>query len=344
MMSLSAFAVALLLAGAPAASEPDAPTSPAAPMVTATPTAPAPAIQTATPQAATASTPTKTPVPVIPTATDGSAPVPAAPAPVISTPSILEPAPGATTAATPQDPDAIVVQARRKAPPEDPLQGLNIQTFAITQAVDQAFVKPVSMTYRKIIPDPARAGIRNFLNNVREPAGFLNCLLQFKFGRAARTLGRFTINTTLGVGGLFDIAKRKPFRLPYKPNGFANTFGYYGIKQGAFLFLPILGPTTVRDFIGDMLDRALVPAVAGRPFNRPTYVLISGTLSSVDQRAQFNEHLEKLHKDSDPYARTRQDYLETRQAAIDELHNRPHGPLAPTILDPRDPPVAQPQK
>src|SRR3546814_1283739 len=75
---------------------------------------------------------------------------------------------------------------------------------------------------------------------------FLNFLLQFKIGKAAETLGRFAVNTTFGVGGLFDVAKTMPFNLPYRRNGFANTLGFYGVEPGPYFYLPLIGSTTLR--------------------------------------------------------------------------------------------------
>src|SRR3546814_15373424 len=79
------------------------------------------------------------------------------------------------------------------------------------------------MGYQGIVPEPVRDGLGNALRNLSEPVNFLNFLLQFKIGKAAETLGRFAVNTTFGVGGLFDVAKTMPFNLPYRRNGFANT-------------------------------------------------------------------------------------------------------------------------
>src|SRR3546814_2446438 len=90
-------------------------------------------------------------------------------------------------------------------------------------------------------------GLGNALRNISEPVNFLNFLLQFKIGKAAETLGRFVVNTTFGVGGLVDVAKTKPFNLPYRRNGFANTLGFYGVEPGPYFYLPLVGPTTLRD-------------------------------------------------------------------------------------------------
>jgi len=236
----------------------------------------------------------------------------------------------------------IVVTARPRSPPGDPLQGINIQSFELTQAVDRAVIRPVARAYQRILPDPVRSGFRNVLNNLREPVVFLNFLLQLKPGKAAETVGRFAINTTIGVAGLFDFAKRRPFNLPRRPNGFANTLGYYGVKPGPFLFLPLIGPTTLRDFLGDGLDRLVLPVAVGKPFNRFVYSVPIGVFSSLDQRAEFDEKLQALHeKSADPYANTREDYMKSRQAAIDALRGKKHRDAdspAPELADPPSPP------
>lgn len=90
----------------------------------------------------------------------------------------------------------------------------------------------VAGTYEKIMPKPIRNGLRNFLVNLAEPIAFVNYLPGFKPGKAMETLGRFGINSTIGVAGLLDMAKRKRFKLPDRQNGFANTFAYHGIGNG----------------------------------------------------------------------------------------------------------------
>ncbi len=217
---------------------------------------------------------------------------------------------------------AIVVNARQ-AVPEDPLAKINAQTYAVVQSVDQAIIGPVAKAYKGNLPKPVRSGVRNFFNNLREPLIFVNFLLQLKPGKAAETVGRFAINTTVGVAGLFDMAKRKPINLPRRSNGFADTMGYYGIKQGAFLFLPILGPTTVRDAIGGVLDGLFLPTTVGKPFNRLTYTVPTGLLSSLGERADFDDQLTKIREESnDPYTAAREYYLTRRQAEIEVLRGK----------------------
>jgi phospholipid-binding lipoprotein MlaA len=240
----------------------------------------------------------------------------------IPAPTPIGTAPPPVHSTVPEEHD-IVVRARAHSVPGDPLQEVNAKSFAITQAVDVAVIRPVAMTYQRIVPDPVRSGIRNFINNLREPVAFLNFVLQLKLGKAVETVGRFGINTTVGAAGLFDIARRKPFKLPRRPNGFSNTLGYYGVKSGPFLFLPIVGPTTLRDLLGDNLDRLVLPVAVGKPFNKLYVAIPIGVFSSLDQRAEYDEKLQAIREGStDPYTARREDYLRSRQNAIDALHSQ----------------------
>lgn len=233
----------------------------------------------------------------------------------------------------------IVVMGRVPPPPQDPLQALNMQSFELVQAVDVAVIGPVASGYEKTIPEPVRNGLRNFLLNLHEPGNFLNFLLQFKIGKAVETLGRFVINSTIGAAGLFDMAKRRPFNLRYRPNGFANTFGFYGVKTGPFLFLPIIGPTTARDLVGYFLDRLLLPTLVGKPFTQLAYNLPTGVLTAITRRNENKQSIEKLREGAaNPYTTLREDYLKARQNDIDELRGRltlPKTPPRPSSISDR---------
>lgn len=220
------------------------------------------------------------------------------------------------------DQQDIVVKARKRAP-GDPLESVNVRAFAITDGFDRAVLDPASRAYAKAVPQPVQNGISNFLSNLREPVVALNFLLQLKLGKSAETLGRFTINSTLGAAGLFDIAKRRPFKLRHRPNGFADTMGYYGVKPGPYLFLPLLGPSTPRDLAGFVLDRLLLPLAIGSPFNRLTYTVPTSTVNALDRHAAFDEQMQAARASDDPYVARRAFYLKTRQDEIDGLRGRP---------------------
>ncbi|MGR4893111.1 MlaA family lipoprotein [Sphingopyxis sp. LARHCG72] len=254
------------------------------------------------------------------------------------------PAPLAPVEASPQDDQAppadmslpladvpvpegdIVVTARGDAPPGDPLQGVNIQSFEIVQSIDEAVVGPIAHGYRTILPEPVRDGLGNALRNLGEPVNFLNFLLQFKLGKAAETLGRFAVNSTLGLGGLFDVAKKKPFNLPHRPNGFANTLGYYGVESGPYLYLPLVGSTTLRDLFGDTVDILILPTSVGKPFDRATFALPATAINKLNERVARDSEIRRLREESiDPYAETRTLYLDMRQREIDSLKGVGHG-------------------
>lgn len=242
-------------------------------------------------------------------------------------------------AADPAPSDDIVVSGHHEAPKEDPLEGVNYQSYQAVQAVDVAIIAPVAMGYKHVVPKPVRHGIRNFINNLDEPVVALNFLLQLKPGKAAETLGRFAINSTLGVGGLVDVARKKPFNLPRRYNGLANTLGYYGIGPGPFLFLPGIGPTTARDLVGRIVDFSIVPRVVGRPLTDPAFSVGKATLSAITDRIERDGQIRELRDHSDDgYGAIRKDYLERREAEIDALRGR----SAKVATDPAPPETAPP--
>jgi phospholipid-binding lipoprotein MlaA len=247
---------------------------------------------------------------------------PATPAPAAS-----EPAPAAPP---PADTGAIVVTGRGKPPPTDPLQSVNVKSYEVVQSVDRAVVGPVAMTYAKRVPRPIRAGVHNVLMLLDEPSVFVNFLLQFKIGKAMETLARVALNGTLGLGGLIDVAKDPSINLPHRRNGFANTMGFYGLGPGPYLFVPLIGSTTVRDLAGRMMDLSLLSVTVGGPFASPYYGPARGTMASIDDRVEFDAELRRLRDESpDGYGSLRAYYLNRRKAEIEALHGRQPAPPPP---------------
>jgi phospholipid-binding lipoprotein MlaA len=221
--------------------------------------------------------------------------------------------------------DTIVVTGRSGAAPGDPLEKVNIETFAVVQSIDKAVTGPVARSYKTSVPSPVRSGLRNVLRNLEEPVVFLNYLLQLRPGKSAETLGRFAINSTIGGAGLFDVAKKRPFNLPHRTNGFAYTLGYYGVQPGPYMYLPLIGPTTVRDLVGRLGDISVLPVAMGKPFNQLTYVIPTTTVRLIDERAEADDAMrERLGESTDLYSTIRADYLRRRQTEIDALHERGH--------------------
>jgi phospholipid-binding lipoprotein MlaA len=216
----------------------------------------------------------------------------------------------------------IIVTARQGPPRGDPIAIVNEVSFVAVQAVDGAVVAPIAYGYQKGLPEPLRDGIHNTLNNLDEPVVFLNFLLQFKIGRAVETVGRFAINSTIGAAGLFDVAEKKPFKLPRRSNGLADTLGYYGVGPGPYLFLPLIGSTSLRDVFGRIADLSVLPAAVGKPFTNPLVSASKGVLSSIDDRVENDEILTRIQQSGNPYAAMREYYLKRRQAEIDVLRGK----------------------
>ena len=226
------------------------------------------------------------------------------------------------------DPASAVTVTHRAHAKGDPLEGFNRDMFKVHQAVDKAVFRPAAMGYRAVVPKPVRSGLRNFFSNLGEPIVFVNDLLQLRPGRAFRTFGRFVINSTLGVGGLIDLAKGEG--LPHRGNGLGGTFGYYGVKPGPYIFVPLLGPTTLRDMIGGQGDAALLPLTVGLPFDDWRYQVTQGVTVGLDTRAEVDAELRALLQGAvDPYATLRSVFLQNRASEIATLKSKGRGIAAP---------------
>ncbi len=219
-----------------------------------------------------------------------------------------------------------MVSGERGVQKIDPFMGANKTAFEVMEKTDKMFVGPVAHAYRDVLPKPVRSGLHNFFFNLTEPVNAINYMLQLHPGNALRTAARFGINSTIGVAGLVDVAQKKPFNLHYRPNGFANTLGYWGIGPGPYFFLPLVGPTTLRDLVGTLVGQAVLPSLWGKPFNNRYYVLGAGIVTSLDYRVLIDDDLEKLRRGGNEYSNYRTAYMRTRYLEIEALHGR--GPLA----------------
>jgi phospholipid-binding lipoprotein MlaA len=242
------------------------------------------------------------------------------------------------------EPEVIDDLADDIRPADDPLEGFNRISFAISMALDKVLIRPVAMVYKTVVPKPLRDGARNALSNLGEPLVFLNDLLQGKPERALRTLGRFLLNSVLGIGGLFDIAKEKKFGLPHHSNSLANTLGFYGVKPGPYVYLPILGPTTLRDFAGSFEGR-IPGAINADALDQVNGLATAATIvGGLDQRVENDFNLRTLLEDAvDPYATFRSTWLQDRAGEIAGL-KAPDGtePGSALSLDPLDDPLIDP--
>lgn len=224
--------------------------------------------------------------------------------------------------------------ARRAKPKSDPLETFNRSMFRRQQKFDKALFRPAAMGYKRIVPKPVRSGLRQFFSNLSEPIVFLNYVLQLKPGKAVETLVRFSVNSTLGFGGLVDIARMPGIGLKRRDNGFGNTLGFYGVGPGPYLFLPFVGPTSVRDLIGGQGDGLVLPLAVNTPFDRIEYQVPRGVVTGLDLRAESDAELRALFDGAvDPYATLRSAYQQSRQGEIDALHGRAGASSPPELED-----------
>lgn len=139
----------------------------------------------------------------------------------------------------------------------DPLEPFNRAVFEVNDTLDRAVLEPVARVYRFVLPDEARDGIRSALSNLNSPVVFANDLFQFEFERAGITLGRFVINSTVGILGFIDVAE--DLGLPEHDEDFGQTLAVWGVDSGPYLMLPLLGPSNPRDTAGRVVDFFLDP-------------------------------------------------------------------------------------
>ncbi len=212
----------------------------------------------------------------------------------------------------------------------DPFEPLNRKTFAFNQGVDRAVLKPAAKAYVHILPSKVRDGIRNFMKNLDEPLTFVNNALQFKFKRAGTTVARFALNSTVGVLGFFDFAGRHG--LPRQIGDFGQTLYVWHVGSGPYLVIPIFGPTTPRDGIGQGVDIFIDPLfhIWRHAKHRATLDSVRLVLPGIDERAQNLDVLDELKSESvDFYAAMRSLWRQNRQADLD--NGNPPPPPAQTI-------------
>jgi len=201
----------------------------------------------------------------------------------------------------------------------DPLEDTNRAIFDFNQMVDRHVLVPVAEAYRTVLPEPVRDSLRDFLRNLRAPLIFANNALQGDFEHAGQTFARFTLNSTLGVGGLIDVAGRWG-QLPYHEQDLGVTFGVWGIPEGPYLVIPVLGPSDPRDLVGQVGEGFGDPfnrLVSGNPYTLYWIPFVRGAVSGIDQRSRYIETLADIERTSlDYYATIRSLYRQRRAALV----------------------------
>jgi phospholipid-binding lipoprotein MlaA len=229
--------------------------------------------------------------------------------------------------------------AARTLDVEDPYEGMNRTFYGIHEVIDHAILRPLALGYSHSVFTPVRKVLHNFVTELGEPMVFANDVLQLRAKRAATTFGRFVINASIGVGGLFDPAT--PIGLQHHENGFGTTLGRYGIKPGPYIFLPLMGPSNFRDIIGAGLDIYLDPL--GRLHYHSRGAVLAGValVRGVDTRAEAEADLQQIESmGTDSYATLRSLYMQQREAEI--RGEKPVGVEDLPDFDSDTPPAAAP--
>ena len=211
--------------------------------------------------------------------------------------------------------------SKKSKPVKDCFERLNRATFSLNMSLDKAIFEPIAKGYRSL-PSPVRTGTSNALNNITSLITIPNNILQGDFKTAGINTGRFAVNTTVGVLGIFDVAEKMGFS-EYEKEDYGQTLGKWGASAGCYVVIPVLGPSTVRDTVGSFLN-----VLGGDPYyNVSTHgnnefltkevYMTTKIISGVDFRAKNLESIDNLEKNSmDFYASVRSLYLQDRQQKI----------------------------
>jgi len=198
----------------------------------------------------------------------------------------------------------------------DPMEPWNRNVYNFNDSLDKAIIKPAAERYRDFVPDMVREHLRDFLNNLRAPVIFVNDVLQADPDKAYATLGRFIINTGFGIGGIIDIAAKD---IPRHDNDLGETLGIWGVGEGPYLVLPLLGPSNPRDAFGVGVE-AYADPVDRVPSNMGYYYVsyVRGVLVGVNRRTDNLDNLDEIERTSvDPYSTVRSLYRQYRQSLIE---------------------------
>jgi phospholipid-binding lipoprotein MlaA len=205
----------------------------------------------------------------------------------------------------------------------DPFESTNRFFYRVNQALDAVVLKPVAIAYVNVVPPAGRTGLHNALQNLNSPVLMANQLLQGKPGQSGDTLARLVINSTVGVVGIFDVAS--DWGYPYHDTDFGITLALWGVPEGPFLFLPVLGPSDPRDATGYLVDAAADPLnYVGKGGTVTTLRYTRFGLYAVDRRSDALGALDGIQKTAlDPYATFRSLYRQNRASAVKAAEQNP---------------------
>jgi phospholipid-binding lipoprotein MlaA len=215
---------------------------------------------------------------------------------------------------------------------DDPLEPVNRVVFDINSALDKAVIKPVAEAYREVVPQFVRDWVRSAIDNLTEPRIFVNDLLQGRPDAAGITLGRFLVNTTAGIGGLYDPATQRG--LPKQSGDFGQTLYTWGFPAGPYLVLLFFGPSNLRDAVGLGVDLFTTPPGVFLPGHAGVVTgFVVGTVDGMDLRSRNIESLDEIAASAiDQYARLKSLSQQRREAQLREARGLPQEPEE--LIDP----------
>jgi phospholipid-binding lipoprotein MlaA len=210
---------------------------------------------------------------------------------------------------------APALASAQEARVSDPWEGFNRKLYGVHDGVDRAVFAPLARGYRAVTPGPVRRGVANVLRNLRSPVIFANDVLQGEIPRAGTTVARFAINSTIGIAGIFDPATR--MGLERHDEDFGQTLAVWGVGAGPYVFVPVLGPTTVRDGAGRIVDIAFDPLTWFDGDDINTVRATRTAAAGVSTREQVLDTVDEIRTTSvDPYVTIRSSYGLLRESAI----------------------------
>jgi len=191
----------------------------------------------------------------------------------------------------------------------DPFEDANRSIYEFNDTIDDNLLEPVSRAYKDHVPEVAQDGVSNFFGNLRDVTTLANQILQFKPVESAETFGRILVNSTIGLGGLFDVAS--DMDLTTENEDFGQTMAVWGVEEGPYVVIPLLGPSTVRDGTGVYVDLTS-PANMVNEMNDIGFVSASA-MNIIDKRVELLPVTDMLEQSDDPYIAMRSSYLQKRK-------------------------------
>jgi len=199
----------------------------------------------------------------------------------------------------------------------DPWEKMNRATYKFNKAIDKAIYNPVTKTYRAVVPEVPRQGVSNVVRNLREPWILVNDILQLKFKRAARTLSRFVINSSIGMGGLFKVSEKMD--IPYHSEDLGQTMATWGVGDGPYFIIPFIGPSSTRDTTGFAAFIFADPVTIGISKTNIKGLNLTRTgVDALDARSRAHDLINSVYDDPDGYELMRSSY---RQKRIFDIHD-----------------------